>query len=100
VKLPPSIVVGPHTYSVTTDGISDDLVGDTDCTQLIIRVRAGLPESVTAEVLIHECLHALWDGTPLRCMDSEVEESVVSALAPGLLELLRRNPKLLAVLVP
>ena len=100
MKPPPSIVIGPHTYKVTSDDLGDDLIGDTDCTQLTIRVRPGLPESVTAEVLLHECLHALWDGTPLRDFDDAVEESVVSALAPPLLELLRRNPRLVALLVP
>ena len=99
MKLPP-VVVGPHTYSVEAGEMTDGLIGDTDCITLTIRLRDGMPESVTAEVLLHECLHALWDGTPLRDFDDAVEESVVSALAPPLLDLLRRNPKLLALLVP
>jgi hypothetical protein len=101
VKPPATVVVGPHTYDVNlVDSISDTLIGDTDCVTLTIRVQAGMPESVTAEVVLHELLHAVWDLTPLRDFDHAVEESVVSALAPPLLDVLRRNPKLVALLVP
>lgn len=100
MKLPASITIGPHVYAVTTDGLPDDLIGDSDCTQLVLRVRADMPESTTAETLLHECLHAILDATPLRDFDDAVEESIVSALAPPLLELLRRNPRLVALLVP
>lgn len=101
MKPPATVAIGPHTYEVAVvDELGGDLIGDTDSTQLTIRLQAGMPDSVTAEVLLHELLHAVWDMTPLRDFDDAVEESIVTALAPPLLDLLRRNPKLVALLVP
>jgi len=101
VKVPPTITIGPHTYSVEVcDDIPGALIGETNSMQLTIRLHSDMPESVTAETLLHECLHGIWDLTPLRDFDDSVEESVVAALAPPLLDLLRRNPKLVALLVP
>ena len=101
MKPPAAIIVGPHTYGVeVVPEIPGSLLGEADHCTLTIRVVADLPDSVTAEVVLHELLHCLIDQGPLRDFDSDVEESIVSALAPPLLDALRRNPKLVALLAP
>lgn len=103
MKLPASILVGPHRYRVRTGKQHDRILGDNagHCVadQLTIRISRDLPPSVKAETVLHEALHAIWDQSPMRNREDDVEEDVVSMFAPPLLDLLRRNPVLVAFLL-
>ena len=99
---PRRLKVGPHRYAVecSTDLLfHGDRRGSTDVDRHRIIVASDLAPSLTRETVLHELLHALWDTTPLRLEPiSKREEDVVTALAPPLLDTLRRNPKLVAYL--
>lgn len=96
---PRTVKVGPHTYELRCDKraradlAKKHLVGEADTSALVIRLDDRLAESALAETLLHEVLHCIWDQTPLRVMDDDLEESIVSAFAPPLLDVLRSNPK-------
>lgn len=47
-----------------------------------------------ADTLLHELLHAAWYVAGITEFTSKQEERVVGALSPLLLDVLRRNPKL------
>lgn len=98
--VPRSVKVGPHTYELRNDKRAradleaKHLVGEADTSALVIRLDDRLAESALAETALHEILHCIWDQTPLRVMDEDLEESIVSAFAPVLLDVLRSNPQL------
>ena len=101
---PTSIEMGPHRYTIRSDEDTADLLrsegnnGDSRAHQLLIRLDPRV--AAVHEVLLHEILHCAWDLTPLRCMDGvkDHEEEVVTALAPLILDALRRNAQLVAYL--
>jgi len=59
-----------------------------------------LQDQQRRSVLLHECLHALVDQTALDgdLLAGEAQEQLVSRLTPALLDMLRRNPELVAYL--
>lgn len=62
-----------------------------------IEVRGDRPRSLTQETLFHEVLHAVMCLSGARAildMETEVEEKLISGLAPALLLALRDNPDL------
>ena len=104
MNVPAQIALGPHTYEIRSDHETSTLLredgkaGDSLRARLIIRVDAEVPHTSVAETLLHETLHCIWDLTPLRDASDDEEERIVSALAPYLLDVLRRNPKLVTYL--
>ena len=102
---PRSIIVGPHPYRVSLDlrGLVGDHAEDRGSTfneTLSIALDGRLPASLLRETTLHEVLHAAWDQTPLKATGAaDHEELVIDALAPMILEVLRRNPKLVAFLL-
>lgn len=108
--LPPpgSVVVGPYRLTLTVDQAAIDratverggneLAGSYDSSTGRIAIKPGLTPDLTADCLLHEILHAVCEvaGKPL---DDETEERAVSALAPTLLDTLRRNPDVTAWLM-
>jgi len=58
----------------------------------LIKLDRGLEQQLAREIILHEAMHAV-----LRQQGREytkVEETYVTALAPGLVSVLRANPKL------
>lgn len=97
MKPPATVKVGPHLYRVVLvpDGVLIDggTAGHCATSRLVIAIEPELAPSQVCDTIIHECLHALLDGTDL---DPDVEERVALCLAPGLLLLLESNPDLVA----
>lgn len=108
MQIPRHIVVGPHRYTVTATEMAADrasveskekLLGRCDPANLQIVIRPGLPDSVLAEAVLHEVLHAIADVTGIsNRLSADQEEEFVREIAPMLLDVLRRNPKLVECL--
>lgn len=86
--------IGIHDVEVVSDRVTDvalageNLLGDSDTTKLLIRVRSDLPASVWHDTLVHEALHHALAQTPLAVeLSDELEERLVRALAPYLVQL-------------
>lgn len=104
MKLPRDILIGPHLYKVRSGKkaaakMDDGQLGESCSRSLTIWVHPNQHDSSVADTLLHEVLHACWDQTSLRCLDSAQEEAAVSSLAPLLLAVLRANPDLVDALV-
>lgn len=105
MKPPAKVLVGPHAYGVRLDGdgltaagveAGLRLSGLTRHSSLEILVDPDLASTEERETVLHEVLHALFS---LTRMSGEDEEETISRLSPVLLDLLRRNPRLIAYLV-
>lgn len=68
--------------------------GCTDCTRLIIFVQQALPKLLQVDVVIHECLHAIYFSYGIR--KKLREEEACSVLSGPLVALMRDNPQLVA----
>ena len=102
--IPRSVAVGAHRFTIAYDRSASHRAanGETYPELHEIRVAPDLPPTRERETLLHELLHVAWNQTPLRVSDHpahDSEEQIVSALAPVLLEALRRNPDLAGYLV-
>lgn len=107
-EIPESIEVGPFTYTVTTDelarrraeGAEKSLLnGHTDCEQLTIIVDPAIAPAMLRDTVLHETLHAIADVTGLgHEWGVEKEETIIRRLSPVLLDVIRRNPALVAYL--
>jgi hypothetical protein len=102
MSLPTQIVVSPHTIRVAyvrnpQDGDGTRVFGLYDAESLSITVDSAMSPTRTAEILLHETLHALNDAS--RFVDEDAEEAVVEALAPALIRLIQDNPQLMAQLL-
>lgn len=93
--LPSEVIVGPHRVPI----VYKDRLGDDDACvvdglfvpdDFHIEIRSGLRGSRTAEVLLHEALHAL--NTSVAFASEEDEERVVTTLASSLTKLAQDNP--------
>lgn len=97
--LPKSIRIGAHDYQIeeleevpNQDG--EELLGCLLPGALLIIIESGLPNSRKAEVLIHECLHAMLSGT-----NQENEELMVGVLGEALCSFFKHNPTLVRTLL-
>jgi hypothetical protein len=106
--MPSSVVVGPYVYAVVADRALVDRasiegkeveLGECDHKRQRILIDPDLGPDATAEVLLHEVLHALTYATDLDRDLGENEEPTVARLAFAMLDLLRRNPQLVTFLV-
>ena len=93
---PRHVIVGPHRYRITEipDGILEGAGSDGTCSprHLTIALDGNQPRSQKADTLCHELTHALLASVKL---EDDVEEAIALALGPGLLALIRDNPKLI-----
>jgi len=87
--LPKSVVIAGKLYAVRDDPAiytDEDNLGD--CTGRLCRIRLAASHQSPYQLrdtLLHEILHALlYESAIRRTMSPKLEESVVSALAPGL----------------
>jgi hypothetical protein len=102
---PRRVTVGPVRYKVRQDAEAvlaaqrsegnEALLGHCDAQRLIIVVDDALAAGAQREILLHELLHALTLALAMQDeLGEKAEELIVARLAPALLDLLRRNPKL------
>lgn len=110
-KLPSHVQVGPWKLTVVCDAAElakaqaaarDDRIGSYDSKGQRLIIDPDLGPDQTAGTLLHEVLHAAFstaglDGDDLKNSE-DVEEAVVRALEPILLDCIRRNPGLVAYL--
>lgn len=107
--VPPSIEVGPFTYTVQTDQVAVLKMNEAQATRLfgafdertmtITIDTDGAPGQIR-DTLLHETLHGLLALTGLaEELGTDREERLCRALAPALLDALRRNPALVQFLV-
>lgn len=109
VSPPSSVAVGPFRYRVSLDSQEmlrmcrsqrTDLLGNCDQRSLTILVEPDQAAGQMADTMMHEVLHAVVDMVGLGSeWGSEKEEAVVTRLSPALLDVLRRNPELVAYLL-
>lgn len=66
--------------------------GCTDCARLTIFMQQGMPKPLQVDVLLHECLHAIYFAYGIRKKIREEEACLV--LAGPLVALMRDNPQL------
>lgn len=95
MKPPKRVQVGPHSYRVSLlDAALPDAGCDGICSKdrLSIAVYSEQGSTKVGDTLCHELGHALLASVKL---EEDVEESVCLALGPGLLGLIRDNPRLI-----
>lgn len=103
-RSPKAVQVGPHRYKlqIGRDAIAKashadgaTLMGWTDKAAHRIAVDPDQSLSSQRDTVLHECLHAIAESVHIGLTPDD-EEALVRRLAPALLDLLRRNPKLTA----
>lgn len=104
MRPPKKIQVGAISFAVDYDPTLQD---EGDVGRMIgvaqqIRLAPGQAPDYERDTVLHEVIHAAILNTNLRKMsgwDGPMEEAIILALAPQLLQVVRDNPKLLAYLV-
>lgn len=109
MKPPKTIVVGPITYTVSTDRADlnavvvkegESLVGHVDHDAQTITLHDELGRDALAETLWHEVLHGIFDQVGIATeLGPADEEKMIRRLSPATLDTLRRNPKLVRFLL-
>lgn len=94
---PKRVQVGPIAYTLRQDDLITD-VGQTHPDRQLILLRTNQAPDYLADTVLHEVLHACLAHTPLE-LSEETEEHVCLVLAPALLDVMRRNPELVAFLL-
>lgn len=107
--LPPSVAVGPYRYDITDDlvelsraSVKERNPLDGYCSprrqQILVDTHDSHPGS-SRYTLLHEVVHAMTDltGHSKEWSDDD-EEAFVTRFTPVLLDVLRRNPDLVAYL--
>lgn len=108
MKPPKKIRVGPFTYEVVVDqaaidreGVEegDSRVGSCDLDGQRIIVSPKLAKDQMKDTIWHEVLHGVSDQVGVSVeLGSENEERFIRRMATATLDLMQRNPKLLAYL--
>lgn len=107
--LPTFIDIGPFRYTITIDELTrqraqetdrSKVLGQTDHDKLEMILDASQPASLLRETLLHETLHLVTEMSGLRYdSGSDKDERLVRRMSPLLLEVLRRNPDIVAYLM-
>lgn len=104
---PRKVQVGPFVYTVSSDqaemaaAVREDrkeMFGRTDHAALRILLEPTQTEPRMRDTLLHEVLHTLTTLTGLDMELGQDEEGMVNRMAPALLDVMRRNPQLVAYL--
>ena len=88
------VIVGSQVFKLLKD--SDmyrdrNLLGLCHKDHSLIKYSDQHPESVVADTVLHEVLHAIWHN--YLSEDSAEEEKAVTMLTHGLIQVIRDNPK-------
>lgn len=110
--MPESIQVGPHRYTVEATGAAitkararegPTVVGHHDANALVLTVDPDLPHSQQADTVLHEVMHAVLYSVDVDRVlvnhEAGLDEHLICAVTPILLDTLRRNPDLVAFLI-
>lgn len=93
--MPNYVDLGYRRWTIRYDaGCTDDEYGETVANKGRILIQEGQDGPAEVDTVIHELLHAMLHNvdTPLS---TKQEETTVTQLAHGLVELIQRNPHLL-----
>lgn len=95
MNTPTELLVAPHRVSIVfesdpRDDEDNPVFGTFRNKSLRIVVESDCSDSLKAETLLHEVLHALNASSPFAAPAEE--ERVITALAPALLRLMHDNP--------
>ena len=94
-NLPEPIDLGYRTWRVEYDkGVQDGEYGELVANKGLILVMPGMDSTSTVDTVLHELLHAILHNTTTT-LTTKQEETVVTQLANGLVELIGRNPELM-----
>lgn len=100
-RIPKTIKIGAQDYEVVhqprvfgTDGEACNACIDSNT--LKIHMESGLKRQKKQVDVTHEAIHGLFEGYPFD--DDELEEKIVSYIAPKLVLLIRDNPELISYL--
>ena len=97
--LPEFVKVGHLTYKIAEmtrkDAERADIYGDIVHSDASIRVKEGMAPGATAETLLHEIMHAVFDEWEIKMPIAE-EERIVGAMARGMATVMRDNPAVMA----
>lgn len=109
MELPRFIDLGPYHYKIicdeltrlrTQEKILTAVLGHTDHDKLEIIINNNQPPSLSRETLFHESLHVVTEITGLRySWGATKSERFIRRLSPMMLELMRRNPDVVAYLM-
>jgi hypothetical protein len=107
--LPTSIDIGPFRYTITIDELTRQraqetdgckVLGQTDHDKLEMILDASQPIGLLRETLLHETLHLVTEISGVRYdQGGDKEERLIRRLSPILLEVMRRNPDVVAYLM-
>lgn len=97
VNLPSKIRIGPSTYSLSVEPLSD-LLGKCDGDKNYIKIADDLAGAKKASTVIHELLHAIIHEYNIE-MSEKMEERVVRAIEAGLFGFARDHKKLFIELI-
>ena len=94
MSLPTEVFVAPHRIRFfyveeLKDEEGDVIFGQYDPFALHIQILKKMGPTRTAEVILHEVLHAIQDASPF--VGGE-EEDAVQSLAPAIIRLMQDNP--------
>lgn len=93
IELPKSVRVGYATYKIEEWPVelANAAARHSECDKLnhIIRVRTDMKACETANSLLHEILHAIWN---VGAIDSGDEEKCVTIFANQLIQIMQDNP--------
>jgi hypothetical protein len=95
--LPKRITISAHVYTVTVKKLRHSLAGRIHYRTGAITIYPGMPPSRERETLFHEVLHGVIQavGSKYALAENGDEcEEIIKAIAPTLLDTLRRNPRL------
>lgn len=91
MTIPDRIVVGPHTFRVFEEAGSESegYYGEINYGMGWINIRQKMPDSLKAETLIHEVVHAWLEGMPLK---EDHDEFLANYLGVMITMFIRDNP--------
>lgn len=103
--MPKKLKIGPYKYSVSKSNLNEHVLdgegktyGITHVMEQTMVLAEGQGPDMLAESLLHEVLHICCQAAGLG-LELENEESIVSSIAPVLLEAIRNNPDMVEFIV-
>lgn len=101
MDMPSRVKIGPLTYAIEYMPLSKaakrSLNGECDNQNLKIQVFETLPPNLSAEIMLHEILHACYHSADL--CDDDKEEKIVTTMARQLAGVMKDNPDMVAWLM-
>lgn len=105
--LPPSeVTIHPHTIRIdTSEDARDHCIADSSRglsypDRNLIELDTTLDESNLRETTLHELLHMVFRNAGVHTtVDPELEEQIIAAITPRLLDMLQSNPDLVGYLI-